>query len=249
MDYLSIPVQLCKYAISRHCVNQLRLYIFLKTKCDGQIKLTNSTIKILAAELQVTARTFKTNLNWLLQHKWITVNSKKSIYRIKSFYALSEKLNFACRKGAIFEPFDFTKFKGFIAAAVITYHMKLKSRYDKRRSGLNLRSPYRNRKRRPAFFSLPHTYLASVLHISKSCARKHRNQAVSDGFLTYYHNFKDLGISFADVSNYKKFCGTETNNIVELRNNIALQLNDNLISFIVIRTKSDFRRKGKKVHR
>lgn len=249
MDYLSIPVQLCKYALTEHKVNQLRLFVFLKTKCSGQIKLSDSRIKTYAAELEMTPRTFKNNLNWLLRNNWITFNTKKRQYHLKSFFSLSEELDFQCRKGAIFEPFDFTKFKGFISAAVITYHMKLKGRYDKKRLGLDKRSPRKNRFRRPAIFSLPHTYLANVLDVSKSCARSYRHAAIKDNFIFATHKFQNLGIPIEEIQLYKKYCEENPDSLVELQNKIAIQLNDILTSNIVIRSKSDFRYKRKKKHR
>ncbi len=254
MDYLSIPVELCKYAIKEHKVNQLRLYVFLKSKCSGQIKLPKERIDSYCLELGYkSTKTFKNNLNWLIMHKWITVNTKSGNYRIKGFLELSNKLMFCSVKGAIFEPLDFSKFKAFVSGAVITYYMKQKSRYNKKRSELLIGSSRKYRSKKPAFYSLPHTYLAKVLNLSKSAAKKHRDSAINFNFINSLHKFKQLYIPKKEILLYLKYSESNQNKLIGYKKNLVEQLNDVLTSNIILRTKRNFKNKlkskGKKVHR
>ncbi len=117
--------------LSKHLISQIRVYVFLKSKCSGQIKLPKELIELYSKELGFkSSKTFKKHLIWLLANKWITYNSKSGNYHIKGFVAVANKLKFICRKGAIFEPLDFDYFKPFIIAAVIKMYMQLKSRKD-----------------------------------------------------------------------------------------------------------------------
>lgn len=246
MDYLSIPVELCKYAIKEHKVNQLRLYVFLKSKCSGQIKLPKERIDNYCLELGYkSTKTFNNNLSWLIKHKWITVNTKSGNYRIKGFLELTNKLMFCSVKGAIFEPIDFSKFKAFVAGATITYFMIQKSRYNKKRPELLQWSSRKSHYKMPAFYSLPHTYLSKILNVSKSCAKKQRNLAIQHQFISSVHKFEPIEIASGEILNYLKYCDTNTNNLIGYKNHLKKQLNDILTSNIKLRTKNNFKRKLK----
>jgi hypothetical protein len=242
MDYINIPVELCKYALMEHNVNQLRLYVFLKSKCSGHIKLSKERILSYCKELGYkTPKTFKTNLNWLMQNKWITVNTKSGNYRIKGFVEIANKLNFVCIKGAIFEPLEFKNFKPFIIAAVITYYMILKNRYNKERSESLKGGSRLNRFKKPVFFSLPHTYLAKVLNCSKSTAEYYRSIAVKSMYIIPKSTFEKLDIPAKEVRLYKKYNDLICN-IKLLKGKPHLQKNDKLFSSVILRTKKELKK-------
>ena len=246
MKYICIPVELCKYALMEHKVNQLRLFIFLKTKCSGHLKLPKERIESYCKELSYkTPKTFKNNLNWLLKKEWITVNTKSGNYRIKGFVELSNKLKFSCTKVAIFEPMDFSKFKPFIIATVITYYMKLKSRYDKKRSECLKGGSRKYRFKKPAFFSLPHTYLAKVLNIPKSTAENYRFNAIKSKFIISKSDFEKLDVPGKEIKLFKKY-HDNSSNLRVLKGRLHKQKDNKLFSKIVIRTKKELKKKLKR---
>ncbi len=188
MNYLNIPVELCKYALTHRKTAQLRLYVFLKVKCSGHMKLSEYQIEEFSHDLNIKShKTFNSHLNWLLQEEWITYNSKSGNYRIKGFNELSKKLKFTSVTGAIFKIKDFKKFKAFCAAAVITYYMNYKSRIEKQSEFKKMCS--RKNCFSPASFSLPHTYLAKVLNTSKSNAAIYRKLAIISGYIKAFKRY------------------------------------------------------------
>lgn len=240
--YLSIPVDLGRWALTNHKVNQVKLYIYLKTICSGHFKLSDELISCTCSELSIKSkRTFKSQFKWLIQKKWITVNSKKASYRIIGFPQLSSKLKFSSCKGALFEPMDFSKFKEFLIASVITYYMIRKSRWDIK-SELHTRSS-RKYFFPPASYSLPHTYLAKILHASKTNAAHFRNLAIKSGYIKAKPKFVEIEIPKSEFRLYKKFNIDENQKFRVIKGKLYRQLNDELTSIIFLSTKKSLQNK------
>ena len=242
---MNVPVELCRYALANHIVSQVRLFIYLKTICSGQFKLSDERIKNICAELNYkTPKTFKAHFAWLLKHKWITVNGKTGFFKIKGFIPLAKKLKFQSARGALFEPLDFSLFKPFIIAAVITYFMNYKSRNERLSECLTGRP--KKYRLSPAFFSLPHLYLAKVLNISKSLAATYRNQAIQAGFITVKRKLKKIEIPLPEAKNYKKYFASDDQHLKIIDDVLYEQKNDELISTVFLRTKKNLKKKFKK---
>ncbi|OFX59419.1 MAG: hypothetical protein A2046_07145 [Bacteroidetes bacterium GWA2_30_7] len=252
MDYINIPVELCRYTLTNHKVSQVRLFIYLKTICSGQFKLSDDKIKSICNNLNYkTPKTFKVHFNWLLKQEWITINGKSGYYKIKGFIPLANKLKLKSVRGAIFEPLDFTAFKPFIIAAVITYYMNYRSRNERLSECLTGRP--KKYRLSPAFFSLPHLYLAKILNISKSLAATYRNLAINAGFIKVKRRLNKLPIPLIEKNNYKKYFASEKQNIRVINKALYEQLNDELISNVILRTKNNLKKNlkknGKKLYR
>jgi len=244
MDLIVIPVELCKYTLMNHKVSQVRLFIYLKTICSGQIKLTDETIKRICLELNYkTPKTFKVHLRWLVKHKWIYINGNTDYYKIKGFLPIAKKLHFCCIRGAIFEPLDFSKFKAFLIAAVITYFMYYKGRNEGLSACLtgrtNMHSLF------PASYSLPHLYLAKVLKISKTQAATYRDLAIKAGFIVVKPKFKKIEIPLREAKNYKKYATSEKQHFRIINKVLYEQINDELFSGVFLKTKNNLKKKLK----
>jgi hypothetical protein len=251
--YISIPIELCKYALTNHKVNQVKLFVYLKTICCGHFKLTDELIIKTCTDLGYKSKkTFYANISWLIRNKWITINSKSCSYRLVGLVQLSFKLGFHSVKGALFDPPIFSEFKPFLAAAVITYLMAYKSRIE-RLSEQKLGSSSKS-SRSPAFYTLPHAYLAGALDVPRSVAANYRYLAVKAKYIAVEHQFEKLNIPLSEKHLYKKYNTTRPETIRVRNKELYRQLPDRLISCIFLRTRQNFKitrkkRRGKFLYR
>jgi hypothetical protein len=252
VDHLNIPIELCTFALSKHKVNQVRLYVYLKSICSGYFKLSDERIKSICQKLGYkTPKTFKTNLKWLLNERWVLFNINSGNYYVLGYVNLSQLMDFQASTGAIFKPVDFSVFKPFIIAAVITYYMKYKKRVE-RSSGQKRRCP-RKYYLSPAFLSLPHLYLAKILNIPKSTAVSYRKLAVKFGYISVKPHYKKLDIPLKEAVFYLKYNREDGKKIKVKDNKVYCRENDELTSKIFFLTKTDlknnFKLRRKKIHR
>jgi len=242
-DYANIPVELCTYALKEHIVPQVRLYVYLKTIRDGNIKLHPDIVKRACKDLgNITPKTFKTHLNWLIANQWIVVNTKTNVHNIIGYDRLLVLLNFRSAWGALYEPLDFKNFKAFLVSVVVTNYMKKKRRMDKRGERSKGRS---GNKRIPSSFSynLPVTYFAQILNISKTSSCKLLQLANNSPWLEIKNTHSKLGLPIDEKELIKEYSDLEVNKIIVRDMQLCLQTPNLITSYIYLRRKRTLRKK------
>ncbi len=193
--YTSIPTLLCKYALTNRKVNHLKLYVYFKQIASGHVKYSNDNIKSWANDINLSERWVKDALRWMIQNGWITVNTKRNSYRVVSYEQLCRKLEINSKSAAIYELEDFSKFKEFCCAVVITYCLKYKIFLDKKKnqSVSSLTDPsmswYFYSK---GYYALPINYLGKFLEVSSSTANNFKQLAIRCNFISVKKHFKPL---------------------------------------------------------
>lgn len=184
--YTSIPVELCKYALINRKTNHLMLFVYLKHISSGHLRFDTSLYKVWATDLNISERTVRDCITWLIKNKWITVNSKRKSLRIINYCQLCKKLYLSRKLSCIYEPEDFSKFINFCCAVVITYHLNAKYWMDrKRRSVFKMGNTSKNRNSYSnGFKTLPVRYLAKCLDVSNTTANNYKKMAIESNFLT-----------------------------------------------------------------
>ena len=193
--YTTIPVMLIKYALVNRKVNHLMLFVYFKYIASGHIKYDNDNVKAWATDINMSERWVKDALKWMVRNKWITVNSKKRSYRIISYKQLCEKLKINSMSATIYEPDDFSEFKEFCCAVVITYYIKLKNYMDKKKSQsvsslTDTSSSWYFYSR--GFCAMPITYLAKCLGVCNSTANKFKKCAINSRLIDVKKHFRPL---------------------------------------------------------
>ncbi len=249
-EYLNIPIDLIKYAIMHKSINQLKLFIGLKDLTSGQFILNKHSIEQFSNRIEVTPKTLKKHIGWLLNKKWITLNSKTGSYRVISFDQLSRKLKHVSKTGALFFTSYYKDFRGFVYAAFITYWMKYL--YRNNNKNWDKSKPMRNKGRTkkslaPDFYYLPHSYLAKVLHSTKDTAVKYRHTAIKSGFLTVKKSYSKINLNIEQIDLFKSSIN-EPDKIVRRGSKIYKQEADLLCSSIILRTKKNLSVLRKKRH-
>jgi hypothetical protein len=240
-SFLNVPVELCKYALTNHKVNQVKLYVYLKTICSGHFKVNKNLIAIVCKELKLkSGKTFKSNLNWLLEENWITVNSKSKSYRIIGFRQLAKKLEFNSATGALFDPPEFEKFRAFLIGAVISYHSKWKRR-KAWQSGLLEGSPRKSCKppSDPSDFAC--LYLAKILNVSKTTASKYKVIAEKAGYIKIEKCFSQIDVPISQLPLLKKYSDKSIEKIRSINGKVCLQEADKIYPSIHLRRKSNIK--------
>ncbi|MDQ0592176.1 DNA-binding transcriptional regulator YhcF (GntR family) [Chryseobacterium ginsenosidimutans] len=183
LGYTNIPASLCEYALVNQKINQLKLYIYLKLNCSGEIRYDEKSYSKWAKELEVSSKTIKNSLSWLKNNKWVTVNSKKDTLRIISYKKLANKLCLKFKSGYLFEPTHYKYFKAMCCGVVITFYMN-KKRYFNRQSG-NIKgfAISKNCKRNKGFFPMPNNYLAKCIGVSLATAYRYKTEAEQRNFI------------------------------------------------------------------
>ncbi len=193
--YTTIPVMLIKYALVNRKVNHLLLFIYFKHIASGHIKYNNDNIKAWATDINMSERWVKDALKWMVKYKWITVNSKNESYRIISYKQLCKKLEINSTSAIVYESDDFSGFKDFCCAVVITYYLKLKNYMDKKKS--QSVSSLTDTSSSWYFYSIgfcamPISYLAKCLGVSNSTADKYKKCAIKSNLLEIRKHFRIL---------------------------------------------------------
>lgn len=232
---MNIPITLIAYALSHKVVNQLRLYLYLKSVSSGHFKVDKRSVHEACKYLAYYSdKTFFKNLNWLISKKWITFNSISKNCRVISFSRLCHKLNCKTKTGVIFETKDFKHFRPFLYAAVITWSIRYKSRCL---SGWQKRQPASNKGDTSKSMSaisfksrnqLPNRYLAKILQLDHSTISRYKKASSSAGYITSQHQYEDTQLSFKFLYPMQKYLPEEAHLFVIHNNSVQRQLPDTI---------------------
>jgi hypothetical protein len=242
-DYLCIPVELLTFALRNKKVNQVRLFICLKSLYpSGSFKFDDEHIKTICNQLHCHPKSFHANFQWLIgrNQKWVTIN-KNHCY-VKGFKKILLKINYNSRKCVVFYPgIDLKLFRPFLYAVVITYYMMLKRRME-RRPGMNNERALMRRLHFSYSYNLPNLYLAKALHISKSCASAYKNTAEKAGYINVSKRFEKYDGKSEHLRFIKKHEDEGISRKIRNLNGIlAIQMPDALTSTLILKKKYNLR--------
>lgn len=188
--YTTIPVELCQYALMNRKTNHLLIYVYLKHISSGHISYNSSLYKVWSVDLEITEKTIRSCVKWLIKKKWITVNNKNKSLRIIGYKQLCRKLKFKSQSAVRYEPEDFLKFTNFCCASVVIYYLQKKRFIDRKRwSGSKMEDSSMSHYFCPkSYFTLPISCLAKCLGVSISTANNYKKRAEKAGFITVKKN-------------------------------------------------------------
>lgn len=245
--YLNIPVSLCLYSLKRKQTTYFQLFCWLKTQCSGHFKLDNVLTYKGIVQLGITRQTLSNRLNWLLKHKWISLNSKTKNYHINSFKVIHRRTHSTILSGVLWDDYDFKNFQAF-EAAVVLYHIARKKRWyekelGKEKSRLAKVGMHKGRSRKnPGYpsFSLPLKYAAKILNLDTRTIARRKKDAMQAKFLSVKNQFKKLNIPYEERKNAKKYL-QDSHKIVIRNKTLCVQIPDQISFFIHFKRKSNLK--------
>ena len=227
---LNIPITLIIYSLSHKVVNQLKLYLYLKSVCSGHFKIREGNIKASSAFLGLkTEKTIHKNLQWLIYYKWVAYNSNTSSIRVKSFARLCHLLDIETKSGVFFEKDDFQNFRPFLYASIYAWSIRHKNWLE--------RQPVRKKGRARKSMSkpnqeMPNRYLAKLLELDHSTISRYKQAASTAGYLTTEHQYKNTQLSIKFLYPMQKYLPDEAHLFVVHDGTVQRQLPDRITSTI-----------------
>lgn len=237
IDYLLIPCEIIIQAIKQKKINQLKLFVGLKSMFNGQFVEDNITVKLVSNTMDYkSVKTYNVNLKWLIKNRWVTY--RKGYCILRSFSKFKSIRHLKSVRCAVFTAsYDLVHFKPFIYGAAITYLMKRK-RFSDQRSGKLLRNPYMKRLGEPVSFNMPLSYLMKVLDVSKATASNYKKLAAKMGYIQIKKDFKVLDLSPAILRQYKKYSNDpEHYKLRYIKGQVCYQRPDKISSTLEFRKK------------
>src|SRR5665811_967091 len=97
---INIPIELCFDALSTKKVRPLQVFVYLKLKCSGKIKISQQFLKNIANDLGLkSSKTVITSIVDLQNRQWISKSNKSGYYFVKGFESIRKLLNLSKRAG------------------------------------------------------------------------------------------------------------------------------------------------------
>ena len=224
-EHLNVPLHLCEFTIQNNFVGELRLYLFLKKECSGQIQLPPSKRKEIAMALSCGERTVRNHLHKLRNRNWIGFNEKSGYYFIRGFDKVSSIEGLTGRKGCWLEInmkdiwSDKRKFTAFLAAALIGHLVQVSKWKETSKEYKNdaARSDHykgRSNHRRSArsssyFYPVSADAIFQIYGIPTSTASDYKRLASEHKFLKVKKSYTDILVPLEQLNLYKKDVGYE----------------------------------------
>lgn len=227
---MTIPITLLAFSLSKKIVNQLKLYLYMKSVCSGHFALSDTSIRTACEFLKIKSeKTFRKNLCWLIKNKWVAYNSKTGSCRMISFARLCHKLGINTKTGVVFSESDFQTFRPFIYAAVIAWRLRKKNwleRQPARKKGRASTSMPKSK------HQLPNRYLAKILELDHSTISRYKLAASEAGYIIANHHFDDTELPKKFKNILKKSVPEEAHLFVIHNKTVQRQLPDTITTNI-----------------
>lgn len=229
-------------------MGQFQLFCWLKTKCSGHFKLTNQLMFAAYHDLSVNRQTLNNRMKWLLENKWIGLNSKTGNYHLNSFKLIHRRTKLSTKTGILWDEYDFKNFNAFVYTAIFTTIARNKWWIDQQKfkeEGRKLTKVGMNKGRSRKClgfrsYSLPLEYLAKAIGISIPTVCRMKVEAQKVGFIVVKHQLKKIEIEHAQIANYRKFA-PEPHRTVLFQNKLFEQLPDLITPFVVAKKRCNLK--------
>lgn len=194
--FLQIPIDITHLTLREKFFRPLQVYIFLKSRCSGQLKISKSEIREVSSKLGTSADTIKRNLKKLRERNWVGYNPESGYYFIRGFKKIkqlegSKYLTSVCLS-VDRELCDFRIFKAFLYGASIGYLARYQKGKARRRAGSERTkgsSKHNPELRLPTHYPVACEAMSKIFGISISTAHKYKKEADEHGFIDLRNNF------------------------------------------------------------
>ena len=226
---MSLPISIILYSLRAKKVNQLKLFLYLKHISSGQV--------ILSLELQGEVckalkwrdrRTFSTNLQWLLQHHWVTINTKRQLLRLVSFQQLHKIVRGRIFTGSKMGAEDFNTFRPFLYASVICWAVFAKRKHKtmlERKEGHSAKSIACSLQS-----DMPNRYLAKIIGNDQSTVSRYKQAAQKARYIFITEQSQNLHLSIKHIPMIQKYAPEDVRHSIFLKNNNIYIRKSDLIS-------------------
>lgn len=203
--YYLVPLDLCEFVLRNKFFSPAQLYLCLKSKCDGKIRITTKLKRELAKEIGCTVRTIENNLLKLQKRNWIGFNPKSRIYFIRGFETLRKMEGFQRRTGVWWKVSYLKHTKAFFIGACLGYlsNRQKANKYNelKKEQSLSERKQEGSNQDRislPTHYPIAAEAVSKIYGVSKSTAYQWKQLAKEQDFIDLRSNTKLISINPQD---------------------------------------------------
>ncbi len=201
-QFLNIPTPLCiKLLKEKHFFRACQLWLFLKSRCRGQMMITPELRRGIAKELGVSERTVRNELNKLYGRNWLGYNPKSKITFVRGFDAVMKIEQLSGRSAAWIsvkqDISDFKQCKGIIKSIVLGYFankQKWKEVLGQKESEQRKGSSNQNSKRpsTSTHFPISCNAMIKLFGISNGSASNYKRLAQESGGIDVKKNLQKI---------------------------------------------------------
>ena len=242
-----IPIEMCHYALYNNKVRALQIFVWLKMKSSGKIKITKQVLEDMANDLGLKSiKTIKSNIDHLQEKKWITLSKRSGYFFISGFERIRKMEGFAKRTGAEFDIKDIRNFKGFLIGSEVSNLIGIQRRrlwVTERQKGGSMTVTHIP----PTFYPVANMVIAKIFNISLSTAWEWKKLAQKQRFIRIRRNFRPLKVNPGVLPALRKY-GEEsfTRKARFWKGKIREQLPDTIATNMTLRNRKKLRSDGKK---
>lgn len=242
---INLPLSFCEFAIRNRFQAPLRLYLYLKVRSHGQLRMDAKERKAIAENLGIDPKTVSNLLEKLRRRNWVGHNPASGIYFVRGFGKVREIEGFlglqAVRLDVHRDLAQQEIFKALTAGAFIgnlariSKYRSMKEQASQGPERLKRRSNHRSRGAVPSHFPVACKALSALLGIASSTASEFKALAAKHGFIQVQKPMRRLplagnpGQSDAHlVAAYKAACPEKAHRVRILQGKAYLQQADHV---------------------
>lgn len=193
--YYLVPVSLVELVFRERLYREFQIWITLKARTNGHLKITPDVVRSLAKELKVSERTVSRSLEKLRQRNWIGYNPKSGLSFIRGFKAVQINEGLSGRMGVWFDIDKKKESRGFIAGGIISKLVReQRKKVWQERTGAQAKGGAKQPARLPAFYPVSCSSLEQIYNVSTKVAWNAKNNAVKGNFIELKHVNEKLPI-------------------------------------------------------
>lgn len=201
LNYLTIPVELIQFVIRNKFEKPLIVFLAFKSLCAGIINEKSLDWSRVSSITGIKSKaTLKKHLNILFNLNWVGFNQTTRNYFVRGFNWIRKIHAFPKRTGVRFYINNFSKYKSFFAAAIISYSIN-KQLYAYKKAGIEKFGKAAFKRvdalqatriflKFPAYFGISNASIGKLLNCKKSQANRLKMRAARDKFLTIKKRYK-----------------------------------------------------------
>jgi hypothetical protein len=187
-------------------------------------------------------------MKWLLENKWVGLNSITKNYHLNSFKVLHNRTKLPTKTGIIWDEYDFKNFNAFVYTAIFTTIARNKWWIDQQKfkeegrksQKVGLIKGHSRKSLGFRSYSLPLEYLAKAIRISIPTVCRMKIEAKKAGFVEVKHQLKKIEIEQSQFANYRKFTD-EPHKTLLFHNKLFEQLPDLITPFVVAKKRCNLK--------
>jgi DNA-binding transcriptional regulator YhcF (GntR family) len=200
-----IPLSLVDLVFRERLFREFQLFITLKARSNGHLKITPEVVHSLATDLGISAKTVKRSLEKLRRRNWIGYNPKSGYSFIRSFETIrtailkqSKDKRKASRLAVWLDIDKIKECRGFIQSAMISVLIRAQRIKAKKEAqaaaGGTIKEGTFQPARLPSFFPISCQSLSIIYGISTKAAWIAKNNAAAGNFIEIKHVKERLAV-------------------------------------------------------